>query len=97
MTTLADIRAKRTELEAIGKKYGVSNIRVFGSVARGDATPESDVDLLVAFDSERYTGFDLGGFQQRASDLLGCRVDIVMDHHIYPSLAPHILHDARPL
>ncbi len=97
MTLLSDLRARRAELEAIGKKYGVSNIRVFGSIARGEERAESDVDLLVTFDREHFTGFDLGGFQFDSSELLGKRVDLVMDHHIHPRLASCILSEAIPL
>ena len=90
MTLLETLFAKRDELYAIGKHYGVSDIRVFGSVARGEEREDSDIDLLVHFDVKHHTGFALGGFQQRASQLLGRRVDVVMDHHIHPSLEPYI-------
>lgn len=96
MTTLADIRAKREELEAIGRKYGVSNIRVFGSVARGESGAGSDVDLLVTLEEGR-DYFDLGGFQYLSSQLLHAHVDVVMDTHIHRKLAPYITHEATPL
>lgn len=96
MTTLAEIRAKREELEAIGRKYGVSNIRIFGSVARGEARPDSDVDLLVTLEKGR-DYFDLGGFQYLSSQLLHTHVDVVMDTHIHQKLAPYITQDATPL
>ena len=96
MTTLAEIRAKREELEAIGRKYGVSNIRVFGSVARGEAGEGSDVDLLVTLEDGR-DYFDLGGFQYGASALLHTRVDVVMDSHMHRLLAPFINNEATPL
>lgn len=94
MPLLDELRAKRAELEAIGRKYGVSNIRVFGSVARGEERPDSDVDLLVTLDKER-DYFDLGGFQYLSSEMLGRRVDVVMDHHIHPELRPYIMQDVR--
>ena len=97
MASLADIRSKKVELEAIGAQYGVSNIRVFGSVARGDATEKSDVDLLITFDYENYTGFDLGGFQYQSSEALDAHVDVVMDHHIHKALKENILQEARPI
>lgn len=91
MSLLSELHEKRDELLAIGQKYGVSNIRVFGSVARGEEREDSDIDLLVHFDREHYTGFALGGFQYHASALLGRRVDVVMDHHISPALHPYIM------
>ncbi len=96
MTTLEQLRAKRAELESIGRHYGVSNIRVFGSVARGEENPDSDVDLLVTLEEGR-DYFDLGGFQYSASELLHVHVDVVMDSHIHQRLAPFIQSEATPL
>lgn len=59
---------------------GVSNIRVFGSVARGDATPKSDIDLLVDF-AIHASGLDLIGFALDLEDLLGYQVDIGTQVH----------------
>lgn len=95
MTLLTTLHTKRNELQAIGQKYGVSNIRVFGSVARGEEREDSDIDLLIHFDKEHYTGFALGGFQYHSSQLLGRRVDIVMDDNIAPALKPYILSEVR--
>lgn len=97
MSTLDDIRAKRRELEAIERKYGVGNVPFFGSVLRGDDRPDSDVDLLVTFDKYSHRRLDIGGFQYDSSTLLGSRVDIVMDHHIHDRLAPYIEKEAPPL
>lgn len=97
MPLLSDLRAKKTELEAIALRYGVSNIRVFGSVVRGEETQDSDVDLLIHFDRERHDAFDLGGFQYYSSQLLGRRVDVVMDHHVYPPLQARIFSEAKVL
>lgn len=93
MTLLDTLHAKREELYAIGARYGVSNIRVFGSVARGEEREDSDVDLLIHFDKEHFSGFALGGFQYHSSQLIGRRVDVVMDDNISPSLQPYILSD----
>jgi predicted nucleotidyltransferase len=77
MVTLDIIRReKRTEIVRSGEVYGVRNIRVFGSVARGDNNAASDVDLLVDLDQGR-TLFDLAGFVADVQDLLGVRVDVV--------------------
>lgn len=77
MVTLDNIRReKRTEIVNLGEKYGARNIRVFGSVARGDNHAASDVDLLVDMDQGR-TLFDLAGFVADVQDLLGVRVDVV--------------------
>jgi predicted nucleotidyltransferase len=77
MVTLDTIRReKRTEIVRLGDLYGARNIRVFGSVARGDNHAASDVDLLVEMDQGR-TLFDLAGFVADAQDLLGVHVDVV--------------------
>ncbi|MHB8629192.1 MAG: nucleotidyltransferase family protein [Aggregatilineales bacterium] len=77
--TLTALRAKRDQILALAAHYKASNVRVFGSVARGDATPESDVDLLVNF-REGASLYDLSGLRLDLIDLLGVQVDVVSDH-----------------
>lgn len=77
--TLAELRARRDEILALAARYGASDVRVFGSVARGDATPASDVDLLVTF-CEDASLYDLSGLRQALTELLDCPVDITEDH-----------------
>lgn len=77
MVTLETLqREKRADILRLGEKYGARNIRVFGSVVRGDNRAESDVDLLVEMDPGR-TLFDLGGFVADVQDLLHANVDVV--------------------
>jgi predicted nucleotidyltransferase len=76
MVTLDRLQRQRTEIVLLGEKYGARNIRVFGSVARGDNRQESDVDFLVDMDKGR-TLFDLAGFVADVQDLLGVKVDVV--------------------
>lgn len=78
--TLKYLRTKRDDILALAQKYGASNVRVFGSVARGDATPESDVDLLVTF-REGTSLYEVSGLWQDLQDLLKCSVDLVTDDH----------------
>ena len=73
--SLAMLRAHRKEILDLAARRGVSNIRVFGSVARGDATAGSDIDLLVDFDTTQ-RGLDLFAFAREMEDLLGHRVDV---------------------
>lgn len=74
--TLADVRAYRAEILALIGKYHASNIRVFGSVARGEASLESDVDFLVDF-APNYSLLDHAGLLVDLRDLLNCPVDVV--------------------
>jgi predicted nucleotidyltransferase len=78
MITPAEIRARRDEIIAIGERYGVSDFRIFGSVARGDATEGSDLDLVVRFESERSL-FNQGGLLMDLRELLGINVDVVSE------------------
>lgn len=76
--SLEQLRTRRDELIAISGRFGASELRIIGSVARGTATPASDVDFLVALAPERSL-LDLGGLQVALQDLLGCRVHVVAD------------------
>lgn len=73
--TVEQIRKRRAEVERIAARYGASNVRIFGSVARGDARPGSDVDFLVDLEPGRSL-FDLGGLQMDLEELFGRRVDV---------------------
>ena len=77
--TLEMLRERRDEILALAKRYGAYNVRVFGSVARGDATPESDIDFLVSF-RDGASLYDLSGLRLDLIALLGCQVDVVSDH-----------------
>lgn len=76
--TLADLRAKRDDILRLAEARGVYNVRVFGSVARGEATADSDVDLLVSAKSH-LDMFDLVGLWLDLQELLVCDVSLVTD------------------
>lgn len=76
--TLAELRARRAEILEVAARYGVFNIRVFGSVARDEAGEGSDVDFLVDVERGRSL-FDLGGFYADLQDLLSCEIDVGTD------------------
>lgn len=73
--TLAELRARRDEILRIAEQRGARNVRVFGSVARGDATRASDVDFLVDFEPGRSL-VDLSGLILDLEEVLGHRVDV---------------------
>ncbi len=87
---------KRAEILRIAEHYGVSQVRVFGSVARGEARPDSDLDLLVRFDV-RHSLIDRIAFKQDLEDLLGCSVDVVTEKTLRPGVKERILQEARSL
>lgn len=69
------LRGHRDEILDVAARRGVSNIRVFGSVARGDAGPDSDIDLLVDFDRS-HPGLDLFGFAREVEEMVGHPVEV---------------------
>ncbi|WP_298339355.1 nucleotidyltransferase family protein [Ferrimicrobium sp.] len=73
--SLALLRSHRQDIMELATHHGVSNIRVYGSVARGDATSDSDIDLLVDF-TAKTSGLEVVAFAQELEDLLGYQVDI---------------------
>ena len=86
---LAALSSHRDEL----REMGVSSLSVFGSAARNEARPDSDVDLLVEFD--RPTGFfGLFRVQYRLEEILGCKVDLVTRSGVHPALRDRIFAEA---
>ena len=72
------LSAKRTELESVCRRYGASEVKVFGSVARGDAGPDSHIDLMVSIDGPDYEQvMSMLGLGEELSELLGRHVDVV--------------------
>lgn len=96
MDTPEILREKRTEILRIAERYGARNVRVFGSVARGDSGPESDVDFLVELEPGRNL-FDLGGFLYEVRELLGRPVDVVTEKGLQDHVRPKVLEEAVPL
>lgn len=92
--TLAELRARRAEILELAIRHGAFNIRVFGSVARGDAEGHSDVDLLIDLEPGRSL-LDLAGFHIDIQDLLGCEVDVATQ--IKPRLRDRVEAEAIPL
>lgn len=88
---------KRDRVLEIADRHGAFNVRVFGSVARGEETPDSDIDFLVDYDPERTTPWFPGGLLMDLQDLLGRRVDVLTVDGISPLLEAQILSEARPL
>lgn len=90
------IEAHRTEILALAEHRGIRDVRVFGSMARGDADETSDVDLLVTLPSG-CTGLALGGLLVDVQKLLRRRVEVVTERALHPALRERILREAEPL
>ena len=90
------IRLNRDDILKIAAKHGVRNVRVFGSVARGDAGPHSDVDFLVDAGPATTSWFP-GGLIVDLEALLGRRVEVVTEHGLHPLLRESVLREAVPI
>ena len=90
------LEEKREEVLRICAKYGARNVRVFGSVARGEANDTSDIDLLVELEPGRSL-LDLGGLQYELERVLGHRVDVVTERGLKERVRLRVLKEAVPL
>jgi len=90
------IEQRRKAILAIAERHGVTNVRVFGSMARGTADEESDVDLLVR-PLPGTSLLDLGGLVMDAQELLGRPVDVVSERALHPAMREQVLREALPL
>lgn len=90
------LKEKREAILETAAKHGARNVRVFGSVVRGEADEQSDIDLLVDTTEQTSPWFPVGLIQD-LEDLLGRKVDIVTEGGIYWLLRRRILKEAKPL
>ena len=94
---IADLlKFKRPEILRLAQAHGAHNVRIFGSVARGESPPQSDVDFLVEMDSGRSL-LDLIELSQDLETLLQRKVDVLTDQGLSPYLAQRIHAEAVPL
>ncbi len=94
--SLEELRARRDEILALASERGARNVRVFGSVARGDADGRSDVDFLVDMEKGKSL-FDMGGLLMDLQDLLGIEVDVVTEKGLRERIRSRVLDEAKPL
>ena len=90
------MQTHRRAILGLAARHGARDVRVFGSMARGEATPESDVDLLVESGPHR-TFFFPGGFIADLQELLGRDVDVVTEEALHPYLRDRVIQEAVPL
>ena len=91
-----DLQDKRRDILRIAAAHGAHNVRLFGSAARGEDRPDSDLDLLVEMESGRSL-LDLVALGQDLEELLHRKVDVLTDGSVHPAVRPYILADARLL
>ena len=90
------LKNRRDEILRIAAKHGAFNVRIFGSVARGEAGPESDLDVLVELEPGRSL-LDLGGLLMDLEELLGCNVDVVTEKGLGDRIRDRVVREAIPL
>ena len=94
---LDTLRARKTQIEAACRQFGARRIRVFGSVARREEGPESDIDFLVDFPR----GYDLFSqrlpLAERLAEITGCRLDLVPEHELNRHMRARVLQEAVDL
>jgi hypothetical protein len=96
MMSLETVRGKRGRLLDLAARHGARNVRVFGSVARGEAGAASDLDLLVDLEPGRSL-IDLGALLAALEAELGTPVDVVTEAGLRPALRERVLRDAVPV
>ncbi|MGO9005000.1 MAG: nucleotidyltransferase family protein [Beijerinckiaceae bacterium] len=96
MPLFDEIARKREALLEIAARHGASNLRLFGSVLRGEERPDSDVDILIDIEEDR--GFDSYlALAEELETLLGRRIDLITERSLSPFFRPFIEAEARPL
>ncbi len=96
MVSLADIQSRRDRILEIARRHGASRVRIFGSVLRGNATSDSDVDLLVHMDEARSL-LDRIALIRDLEELLAVSVDVVNDRALHPEIRDEVLAEAMEL
>jgi uncharacterized protein len=96
MDLIEILKAEREQVLRIAQQRGAHNVRVFGSVARGEADAASDIDFLVEMEPGRSL-LDLGGLVSDLEKLLGRNVDVVTEHGLKPRIRARVIEEAIPL
>jgi len=96
MTTLDAIRCRRNDILEIARKHGATNVRIFGSVMRGDDGPASDIDLLVDTAGATSPWFPAGLILD-LEELLARRIDVVTERGLNPFIRDQVLREAQPV
>jgi predicted nucleotidyltransferase len=96
MDRLTAIHERRQEILALAARHGANNVRVFGSIARGAARSESDLDLLVEFEPGRGL-LAHAALVRELEQLLGCKVDVVSQNGLKARIRARVLQEAVPL
>ena len=97
MRIAPDIEVDDAALAAVCGKYGIAELKVFGSSARGTASPGSDIYVLYTLRPGRKLGWEIEQLADELANLLGHDVDLVSLRSLHPRIKPAVLAEARPL
>lgn len=95
--SVPDLAVDAERLREVCTRYGVARLEVFGSVSRGDASPESDIDVLYELAPGARLGWEIEALSEELSELLGRRVDLVSRDSLHERLRDEVLSEARLL
>jgi predicted nucleotidyltransferase len=98
MTNSLDFHVSAAQLRELCRRFQVKDLSVFGSAARGEMRPDSDVDILVEFEAGHSNGlFEFDELERELAALFGRKVDLVSKRGLKPRVRGSVLHDARPI
>jgi predicted nucleotidyltransferase len=97
MLIAPDVDVDEAALAAVCDKYGIAELKVFGSRARGTARPDSDIDVLYSLRPGHKLGWDIEQLAEELGSVFGQKVDLVSLRALHPRLKPAVLAEARPL
>lgn len=96
MKKLEVLMQKKVDILTIAQKYGAKNLRIFGSVARGQESELSDIDILLEMDAQQGL-LEQIAFAQALEDLLGCKVDLAEEETLHPLIKNRVMQEAIAL
>src|SRR5262252_3752479 len=97
MVIIPGVEVDEARLAAICDNYGIAELKIFGSQARGTARPDSDIDVLYTLRPGRRLGWEIEQLADELSELFGHKVDLVSLRALHPLLQPSVLAEARPV
>lgn len=98
MSLYETLKEKKDQINSIANSHGAVNVRVFGSVIRGEESQTSDIDLLIDIeDTNRLSFFFPGGLIAELESLLGRKIDIVIESALKPQVRKNVLKEAKAL
>ncbi len=97
MALLDELKKNREKILALAEQCGLKDVRVFGSVARGEDRSDSDIDILAEYIPSSHAGLKVFRFPREIEQMFGHKVDLVFESGLYHVVRDRILNEAKPL